>query len=200
MIDVIDVMTKTTEFLTDAVMCERIKIEHGDDGANLLKVIGMVLDVRFQIDFNLVTSATEIQEIYNKYRNLPIDESKIEIRTLMDIATFIKSHVDSTYPAGRGPITPPSKNPTMVLDRYKSAYTSDLIPQLASTISMHSAVNLTYTCQDASVTDALSDTMWVELLNSNPWLVSMVLIRMIPARYIIELTQPSYYSKAVGPE
>lgn len=168
-IKVNDMLSLIVTYLNEVIATEFVMYTQSKDASNMVKLAGMLIDVRFQIDFTLMSSALEVQELYDKYRSRPVEESNIEIRTLMDISGYI--HM-------------------MLLDEEsedESQPYSDFIERLARMITLHSTVDMAITCQDESMTQTMNETSWVSLLHANPWLVAMVCIRFIPSYYIVDM-------------
>lgn len=170
-INVNDILSKIVGYLSEALITENVKFEATEDASDVLKLTSMITDIRFQIDFTLMSSAVEVQELYDKYRNRPTEESNIEIRTLMDLAGYIHILVNDEYEA---------LNHVSQWER--------LISRLVKLLILHSAVVLEETCQDESITNGMSYDEWNRLLKANPWLVAAVCIRLIPGYYILDMT------------
>ena len=170
-INVNDILSKIVGYLSEALITENVKFEATEDASDVLKLTSMITDIRFQIDFTLMSSAVEIQELYDKYRNRPTEESNIEIRTLMDLAGYIHILVNDEYEA---------LNHVSQWER--------LISRLVKLLILHSAVVLEETCQDESITNGMSYDEWNRLLKANPWLVAAVCIRLIAGYYILDMT------------
>lgn len=170
-IKVNDILSQVVGYLSEAVTTEHIKFDTSKNSDDVVKILEMLTDIRFQVDFTLMSSAIEVQELYDKYRNRPTEESNIEIRTLMDLANYI--HI-------------------LVCDDYERVgHTTQwdmLINRLAQMVSLHSNVLMESTCQDESITNGMDTDTWKTLLNSNPWLVAAVCIRLIPGYYILNIT------------
>jgi hypothetical protein len=183
-IKVNEILTSVLSYLDEAITTEFIKSIEIEDSSDVAKLIEMVTDIRFQLDFTLMSSAVEIQELYDKYRNRPVEESNIEIRTLMDLAGFIKIRINDEYGVGSikvGSHTLPTYN--VFIDR------------LADLLTLHSNIDTSYTCQDDSLTQTMNVDMWTNLLRANPWLVAAVCIRLIPGYYIIDITVNKFDDK-----
>ena len=168
-INVNDTISTVVTYLNEVIAAEFIMYNKSGDSADIVKLAEMLLDVRFQIDFTLMSSATEIQELYDKYRNRPVDESNIEVRTIMDLAAYIQMTMSDTAL---------STNDTPYLT---------LISRLADLLTLHSNVDISLTCQDESITQTIDHQGWCALMKANPWLVAMVCIRLIPSYYIVDM-------------
>lgn len=185
-IKVNDILASVLSFLDEAISTEYIKASGIGDSSDVIKLIGMITDIRFQLDFTLMSSAGEVQEFYDKYRNRPVEESNVEIRTLMDLATFIKIKINDEH----GSDSDKTNN-------HMSPVYNNFIERLSDLLTLHSNVNSDYTCQDDSLTQTMDIETWHRLLKANPWLVSAVCIRLIPTYYIIDITVNKFDSKGV---
>lgn len=179
-ININDVLTATLAYLDEALSTEIIKAGITEDPVDLDKLIAMINDIRFQIDFTLMGSAVEVQELFDKYRNRPADESNIEIRTLLDLVTYIKTYVHDNY--GQDVVN------VGIACNTKGGIYYNLIERLADLITMHSTVDKLNTCQDESITQTMNTNAWIDLLRANPWLVAAVCLRLIPGYYVIDIT------------
>lgn len=167
-IKVNDMLSLIVTYLNEVIATEFVMYTQNKDASNMVKLAGMLIDVRFQIDFTLMSSALEVQELYDKYRSRPVEESNIEIRTLMDISGYIHMMLQDE-----------EEDATQPYD--------DFITRLARMVTLHSNVDLAITCQDESMTQTMQETAWISLLHANPWLVAMVCIRFIPSYYIVDM-------------
>lgn len=138
------------------------------DNKPYLELLEMILDIRFQTDFNLMTSFTEVQALYDQYRTTEVGDEKIQLRTLMDLAVFIRLYLN---------------------DQHGLTSFSALSALLSQLITTHSNVDINVTCQDAIIYDVIDAQEWQEVMNANPWLISAVIIRLIPADFIMKITQ-----------
>ena len=177
-INVNETLTSVLSYLNEAITTEFIKFAGTKDSTDLDKLVTMITDIRFQLDFTLMSSAVEIQELYDKYRNRPADESQIEIRMLFDLASFIKCEINDKY----GYV-----NESRANNKDTDPYVIFIL-RLATLLTLHSNVVSTDTCQDESVTEVMDYASWRKLLLSNPWLVAAVCIRLIPGYYILDIT------------
>ena len=180
-IKVNDVLSHVVSNLTEVVATEMTKGNVSGDHTDTLKVTSMLIDLRFQIDFTLMWSVKEVQDLYDKYRNRPAEESNIEIRTLFDLASSINIFVNDTYKDGTSP------QPWV-----------GLIDRLSDLITLHSEVNPQHTTQDESITQGMDASTWKTLLKANPWLVAAVCIRLIPGYYMLDITSTESTSVTSG--
>lgn len=161
-----DVLGLVTAYLNETIATHFIIFTKSNDPAEIVKLSEMLIDIRFQTDFTLISSSAEIQEIYDKYRNRPAGESNSSIRLLMDLSTYIKMSI---------------------LDEDGDVGYTQFIVRLIGLLTFHSNVESRLTCQDDSITDTIDDVVWHNLLINNPWLVAMVCIRLIPSYYIVDM-------------
>ena len=167
-IKVNDVLSEVVTYLNELIATEIVMFSKTNVMDNIVALNDFLLDVRFQIDFTLMSSPVEVQELYDKYRIREVSESNLVIRSLMDLAGHIRIYIDDNNTTPNGYIT--------------------FIDRLAGLLTMHSTVDLDLTCQDESFTLTMDKHSWVRLMESNPWLVATVCIRMIPSYYIVDMT------------
>ena len=135
------------------------------EGEDLELFIHLISDLSFQVDFCLISSITQIQEIYDGYRNKQAEESNIQIRTLLNLATHLHNGLQDEKLQGW----------------------FELIDRLTKVLTLHSSVDKQLTCQDESILDCMSISDWKTALTNNPWLVAAVCIQLIPTYYILQL-------------
>lgn len=164
-ISVNDVLSSVAGFISETIEAEKLKYNESDNPTELLQVKSLIADLGFQVDFSLMSSVTEVQEIYDMYRNKLADESNIEIRTLLKLANHIHNYLNDNYV-------------TDVINPW-----SKYIDRLAALISLHRNVEHVSTCQDESILSGMDHREWLKLLNNNPWLVAAVSIQYIPSYY-----------------
>lgn len=169
-INVNDTLSLIVTYLNEVIATEFIMYTKSKDSQDMVKLAGMLLDIRFQVDFTLMSSAVEVQELYDKYRSRPIEESNIEVRTIMDLATYIQMVLND------GPGIDDGDVPYLTF-----------ISRLADSLTLHSNVDMSLTCQDESITQTIAHENWIALMQSNPWLVAMICIRLIPSYYIVDM-------------
>ena len=161
-----DVLSNTLSFLQEANDTLRVKSDIVPESNELELFTYLVADLGFQVDFCLISSITQIQEIYDGYRNKQVEESNIQIRTLLNLAT----HIHNT-----------------LTDENLTGWV-ELIERLTSVLTLHSNVDHKLSCQDESILDCMSAKDWKTALTHNPWLVAAVCIQQLPAYYILQLT------------
>lgn len=186
-IKVNDILASVLSFLDEAITTEYIKATGIENSSDLTKLLEMITDIRFQLDFTLMSSALEVQEFYDKYRNRPVEESNIEIRTLMDLITFIKIKLNDEHGFNVNNIRSSTTDSPYKL----------FIQRLADLLTIHSNVEITNSCQDDSFIKTMNANTWSDLLSANPWLIAAVCIRLIPTYYIIDITVNKFDSKGV---
>lgn len=186
-IKVNDILASVLSFLDEAITTEYIKASGIEDSSDLTKLLEMITDIRFQLDFTLMSSVLEVQEFYDRYRNRPVEESNIEIRTLMDLITFIKIKLNDEHGFNTNHVRSSTTDGPYKL----------LIQRLADLLTLHSNVEVINSCQDDSFIKTMNANAWSDLLSANPWLVAAVCIRLIPAYYIIDITVNKFDSKGV---
>lgn len=186
-IKVNDILASVLSFLDEAITTEYIKATGIENSSDLTKLLEMITDIRFQLDFTLMSSALEVQEFYDKYRNRPVEESNIEIRTLMDLITFIKIKLNDEHGFNVNNIRASTTDSPYKL----------FIQRLADLLTIHSNVEITNSCQDDSFIKTMNANAWSDLLSANPWLIAAVCIRLIPTYYIIDITVNKFDSKGV---
>lgn len=168
-ISVNDVLSTTVSFISETVETEKIKFNESSDPRDLIQVKSLIADLGFQVDFSLMSSVTEVQELYDIYRNKLADESNIEIRTLLKLANHINIFLNDTY-------SHDSEQPWR-----------EYIDRLADLISIHRNVDSLKTCQDDSICSGMSNKEWFVLLENNPWLVAAVSLQYVPNYYLITI-------------
>lgn len=167
--------------MDEAITTEFIKSSETKNAQDLTKLIEMVIDIRFQTDFTLMSSPVEVQELYDKYRNRPADESNVEIRTLLDLAAYVKIIINDEH--------------GLTLKTTNGDPYNICITRLVDLLTLHSNVDEQYTCQDESITATMNKEVWKNLLKANPWLVAAVLIRMIPGYHIMDIAINKFNGK-----
>lgn len=159
------VLATVVSFLKETVATEKIKYIASKNEEDLMKIYGLIADIGFQVDFPLMASVVEIQELYDSYRIKLAGESNVEIRTILKLTNHIHNHLCDEYG-------------TQQNDPW-DAY----IDRLTKLLTLHSEVDPRQTCQDESITSVLSPSDWNSLLVNNPWLVTLVSIHYIPSYY-----------------
>ena len=163
------VISKAVAYISEIVTSENVKFEQSGQAADLIKLMDLLSDLVFQVDFSLMSSVTEVQELYDMYRNRLADESNIEIRTLLKLSSYIYTVVHDEYSEDQ-------VNPWQ-----------EYIDRLGDLIALHSTVDPIHSCQDESILSGMSSTSWVQLLSNNPWLVAAVSIQYIPSYYLLDI-------------
>lgn len=163
------VISKTVGYISELIASEKVKFEQSGQGDDLFKLMDMLTDLVFQVDFSLMASVIEVQELYDNYRNRLADESNIEIRTLLKLSSYIHTVVHDEY-------SEKQVNPWI-----------EYIDRLSILISLHSTVNTIHTCQDESILTGMGSNSWSGLLVNNPWLVAAVSIQYIPSYYLLDI-------------
>ena len=164
-INITEVLSNALSFLHEENSTLRMKKEILPEGEDLELFIHLISDLSFQVDFCLISSITQIQEIYDGYRNKQAEESNIQIRTLLNLATHLHNRLQDEWDQGW----------------------FELIDRLAKVLTLHSSVDKQLTCQDESILDCMSVSDWKIALINNPWLVAAVCIQHIPSYYILKL-------------
>ena len=164
-IKITEVLSNALSFLHEENSTLRMKKEILPEGEDLELFIHLISDLSFQVDFCLISSITQIQEIYDGYRNKQAEESNIQIRTLLNLATHLHNGLQDEM--DRGWI--------------------ELIDRLTEVLTLHSSVDKRLTCQDESILDCMSESDWNTTLTNNPWLVAAVCVQLIPTYYILQL-------------
>lgn len=160
-----DVLSDCLAFLSEANDTLTMKKDIVPEQNELELFTYLISDLSFQVDFCLINSVTQIQEIYDGYRNKPAEESNIQIRTLLNLATHIYTKVQDADANGW----------------------DQLIARLGKILTLHSKVDPRLTCQDESILECMSYDSWKVTLTNNPWLVAAVCIQQIPSYYILKL-------------
>lgn len=164
-IKITEVLSNALSFLHEENSTLRMKKEILPEGEDLELFIHLISDLSFQVDFCLISSITQIQEIYDGYRNKQAEESNIQIRTLLNLATHLHNGLQDEKAQGW----------------------FELIDRLTKVLTLHSSVDKQLTCQDESILDCMSVSDWKTTLTNNPWLVAAVCIQLIPTYYILQL-------------
>ena len=164
-IKITEVLSNALSFLHEENSTLRMKKEILPEGEDLELFIHLISDLSFQVDFCLISSITQIQEIYDGYRNKQAEESNIQIRTLLNLATHLHNGLQDEKAQGW----------------------FELINRLTKVLTLHSSVDKQLTCQDESILDCMSVSDWKTTLTNNPWLVAAVCIQLIPTYYILQL-------------
>lgn len=164
-IRITEVLSNALSFLHEENSTLRMKKEMLPEGEDLELFIHLISDLSFQVDFCLISSITQIQEIYDGYRNKQAEESNIQIRTLLNLATHLHNGLQDEELQGW----------------------IELIDRLGKMLTLHSKVDPRLTCQDESILECMSYDSWKVTLTNNPWLVAAVCIQQIPSYYILKL-------------
>lgn len=172
-INITEVLSNALSFLHEENSTLRMKKEILPEGEDLELFIHLISDLSFQVDFCLISSITQIQEIYDSYRNKQAEESNIQIRTLLNLATHLHNRLQDEWDQGW----------------------FELIYRLTMVLTLHSSVDKQLTCQDESILDCMSVSDWKTALTNNPWLVAAVCIQMIPTFYILQLVTDTQSEK-----
>ena len=168
-VNVNDILSTTVDYLTETVVAEKLKFVESGDSRDLTMILDMVSDLGFQTDFALMKSPTEIQELYDIYRNKPADESNVEVRLLLNVASHIHNVLMDKAPVPEA----------RAWDEY--------IVRLANLLTLHSNVKPEYSFQDESLISGMDFKQWDGLLKNNPWLVAAVSIQYIPNYYLTSI-------------
>lgn len=163
------VLSTAVSFLKETVVTQKIKYAASKNEEDLMKIYGLIADLGFQVDFPLMASVVEIQDLYDSYRIKLAGESNIEIRTILKLTNHIHNFILDEY-------GDTNNNPW-----------NDYITRLAQLLTLHSDVKLSSTFQDESILSGMNIAEWANLLENNPWLVAVVSVHYIPSYYLMSI-------------
>lgn len=126
-----------------------------------LSILGLLRNIYFETDFQLLNSIDDIQGLFNSIRIKDVEDSNIEIRFLLDFATEIRTQFKTN-------------------EEY-----NDFIKELSILLSLHNTVATDKSAYDVSILQTLSQNTWLIYLPHNPWLVATIVIRYLPMEVIV---------------
>lgn len=132
------------------------KVSHD---AEFTQIVSLLIDIRFQLDIHLIKSPVEIQKYFDE--NIRNTEHNYRLRAILDLSNKLYA-------------------------RLLSSYWLKLIGNLIDVFTLHSRVSVNYTCYDSMIYTNISKQDLTELLDHNPWLVVVSVIRLMQPTDIIK--------------
>lgn len=185
-INMSEVISTTVAYLSENIYAEQLKYEISNDYSDFNLLLELITDLGFQVDFHLMTSVVEVQLLYDGYRIKKVEESNIQMRTLLKLTTHIINYINDNF----GDTT------TSAVSLHVA-----LIERLVYTLTLHSNVDFLKTCQDDSIVNGMNAIEWRDILDNNPWLIAAICIQHIPSVYLMELISgENNFNKLIGGE